>query len=151
VAREVELRVDGVPAPLSLIERSFPNVDSMREGLGAIRIKLHTSHRGRQIRFENRHLPQVSVYLVNCLAAPSDGLVVSRQKRDEVQRSIEFEYAFDTPWPFLPAGFAMLLVARVAVLIYRSRRRLSPTPPRPRFPNPRRIAPSPEGSRAPAD
>src|SRR6266550_8027250 len=43
VAREVELRVDGVPAPLSLIESKFPTIDAMREGLGTIRVKLRTA------------------------------------------------------------------------------------------------------------
>src|SRR5579859_619664 len=36
VAREVELRVDGEQAPLSLIESTFPTSESMREGLGTI-------------------------------------------------------------------------------------------------------------------
>src|ERR1051325_11079697 len=79
VAREVELRVDGVPAPLSMVESKFPAIDAIREGLGTIRIKLRSARSGHRLRFENRHLPQVSAYLVNCLAAPSDGLVVGRQ------------------------------------------------------------------------
>ena len=123
VAREVELRVDGVPAPLSLIESNFPTVEAMREGLGTIGIKLHTARGGHELRFENRHLPQVSAYLVNCLAAPSDGLVVRRQKRDQAQKSMEFEYSFGAgavpgpraAWialgPFWPAAIGMLLVA----------------------------------------
>jgi len=130
VAREVELRVDGVPAPLRLIESKFPTLEVMREGLGTIRMKLRTARRGHALRFENRHLPQVSAYLVNCLAAPSDGLVVRRQERDEAQRSIQFEYSFSAgavpgrpvAWialgPFWPAAIGMLLVARMAVLIY---------------------------------
>ena len=101
----------------------------MREGLGTIRMKLRTTRTGHELRFENRHLPQVSAYLVNCLAAPADGLVVSRQERDEAQRSIEFEYSFGagprTAWialgPFWPAAIGMLLVARMAVLIYRAK------------------------------
>ena len=79
VAREVELRVDGAPAELSLIESTFPALEAMREGLGTIRMKLRTARTGHGLRFENRHLPQVSAYLVNCLAAPADGLVVRRQ------------------------------------------------------------------------
>jgi hypothetical protein len=78
----VELRVDGVPAPLSLIESKFPTLEAMREGLGTIRVKLRAARSGHELRFENRHLPQISAYLVNCLAAPSDGLVVGRQERD---------------------------------------------------------------------
>ena len=133
VAREVELRVDGVAAPLWLTESNFPTLEAMREGLGTIRMKLHTARSGHALHFENRHLPQVSVYLVNCLAAPSDGLVVSRQQRDEAQRSIEFEYSFGAgaaagppaAWialgSFWPAAIGMLLVARMAVLIYRAK------------------------------
>jgi len=133
VAREVELRVDGVPAPLSVIESNFPTLEAIREGLGTIGIKLHTARSGHELRFENRHLPQVSVYLVNCLAAPSEGLVVNRQERDEAQKSIEFEYSFGAgavtgpraagivPGPFWPAAIGLLLVARMAVLVYRSR------------------------------
>ena len=139
VAREVELRVDGVPAPLSLIESKFPTIEAMREGLGTIRMKLRTARSGHELRFENRHLPQVSAYLVNCLAAPSDGLVVGRQKRDEAQRSIEFEYSFgggpvpgpQAPWiapgPFWPALIGMLLVSRMAVLIYRAKHHKIPS------------------------
>jgi len=133
VAGEVELRVDGVPAPLSLIESQFPAIEAMREGLGTIRMKLRTARSGHEVRFENRHLPQVSVYLVNCLAAPSDRLVVSRQERDEAQRSIAFAYSFGAgavtgpraAWtalgPFWPAAIGMLLAARMAVLMYRAK------------------------------
>jgi hypothetical protein len=131
VAREVALRVDGAPAPLSLIESQFPAIEAMREGLGTIRMKLRAARSGHQLRFENRHLPQVSVYLVNCLAAPSDGLVVKGQKRDEAQRSIEFQYSFSADpapgpraaWitlrPFWPAALAMLLAARMAAAYLR--------------------------------
>ena len=128
VARELELRVDGVAAPLELIESHFPALEAMQEGVGTIAIKLRTARSGHELRFENRHLPQVSVYLVNCLAVPADELVVRRQTRDEAQRSIELEYSFGaqrTAWialgPFWPAGIAMLLVARVLVLICRAK------------------------------
>ena len=133
VLREVELRVDGVRAPLSLMASNFPALETMREGLGTIRIRLRAARSGHELRFENRHLPQVSVYLVNCLAAPSDGLVVRRQQRDEAQRSIEFEYSFGAgavtgsraAWmalgPFWPAAIGMILVVRMAVLVYRTK------------------------------
>jgi len=124
VAREVELRVDGVPAALSLMESTFPALEAMRQGLGTIRMKLRATRTGHTLRFENRHLPQISAYLVNCLAAPADGLVVSGQERDEAQRSIVFEYSFGAgaaPGPLAAsiAALGMLLVARMVVLIYR--------------------------------
>ena len=136
VLRDVELRVDGVPAPLSLVEKSFPTLEAMREGLGSIVIKLRTARSGHELRFENRHLPQISAYLVNCLAPPSeamgDGLAVGRQTRDEAQRSIAFEYSFAAvpgpraAWMALgslwPALIAMPLAARMALLFLRARR-----------------------------
>jgi hypothetical protein len=130
VAREVELRVDGVPAPLSLLKSEFPTVEAMRQGLGIIRIDLRASRGGHRLHFENRHLPQVSVYLVNCLASSSDRLVVGRQERDPAQRSIAFEYSFEgaeptrsgTMWSALvslwPAAIGLLLAVRIAVLLY---------------------------------
>jgi hypothetical protein len=133
VARDVKLRVDGVPAPLSLIESTFPSIEAMGEGLGTIRMKLRAARSGHELRFENRHLPQLSAYLVNCLAAPSDGLVVSRQERDEAQRSIKFEYSFGyglvprpraawlSPGPLWSAAIGLLLVARMMVLAYRAK------------------------------
>jgi hypothetical protein len=123
VVRDVELRVDNAPAPLSLIESSFPDLEAMREGLGTIRLKLRTERTGHTVRFENRHLPQFSVYLVNCLAAPSDGLLVDRQQRDQTQTSMSFAYSFDASpiaGHYWKAGvIGMLLIARISVLVYR--------------------------------
>ena len=127
-SRDVELRIDGAPAPLSLVESAFPTIEAMREGLGTIRLKLHTSRTGHRVRFENRHLPELSVYLVNCLAAPS--LVVTGQRRDVAQRSIEFTYSFP-PGPLWPAAAGTLLTALLAFRWRRSwgRRFRLPTKP----------------------
>jgi hypothetical protein len=58
VAREVELRVDGVAAPLWLTESNFPTLEAMREGLGTIRMKLHTARIGEcaDLSFDCLHL-----------------------------------------------------------------------------------------------
>jgi len=114
------LRVDGVPAALSLMESAFPALEEMREGLGTIRMKLRTMRTGHTLRFENRHLPQISAYLVNCLAAPAEGLVVSRQQRDEAQRSIVFEYSFAAgAAPGSLAAWIAVLGMLLVALIYR--------------------------------
>jgi hypothetical protein len=124
VLRDLELRVDGVLAPLTLVESNFPTLDSMREGLGTIVIKLRAARRGHELRFENRHLPQVSAYLVNCLADPND-LVLGPQRRDEAQKSIAFEYSFGAVpgaraalAPFWPALIGIPLAVRMALLLY---------------------------------
>ncbi len=94
VLRDLELRVDGAAVKLSLGEVQFPSQDSLHEGLGRIRITMQAKASGHSVRFENRHLPQISVYLVNCLASPGDGLTVTKQVRDEAQGWITIEYSF---------------------------------------------------------
>jgi hypothetical protein len=132
VASDLELRLDGASAGLSLIASDFPALEAMREGLGTIVLRLHTTRTGRRLRFKNRHLPQFSAYLVNCLAAAADGLVVTRQARDEAQRSIEFDYSFNVttpraawirPGPAFAAAIGLLLAARLAHLLYTTKRR----------------------------
>jgi hypothetical protein len=133
VRRDLEVRIDGTPAELSLQEITFPTVAEMREGLGTIRMKLRTERTGQVLQFENRHLPRISSYLVNCLASPGDGLVVGRQERDEDQKSIRFEYSFGEgaeprtgrmAWAsFWPAAIGVMLVAPVGVMLYRRKTR----------------------------
>src|SRR5207248_542914 len=98
---EVELRVDGDPVALSLIESNYAAMEDMREGLGSIRLTLRATLKGdaagHVLQFRNGHLPQVSAYLVNCLAGPAigaDRLLVGQQERDEGQKSIRFAYSF---------------------------------------------------------
>lgn len=127
VARDVELRVDGQPAALRLTESRFPSLPEMREGLGTIRLKLRTDRAGHELRFENRHMREVSVYLVNCLASQEAGLVVGKPERDENQRSIRFAYSFAdgagprpgsgwlTQGAFWLGALGMLVVGRIAL------------------------------------
>jgi hypothetical protein len=94
VVQDVELRLDGKSVPPRLIGSQFPSQQDMADGTGTIRVKLHADGSGRELRFENRHMPEVSVYLVNCLASPKDGLVVGKQERDRTQKWIRFSYSF---------------------------------------------------------
>ena len=94
VLHDLELQVDGRAEPLRLMESHFPSLDAMREGLGTIRLNLRADRAGHELRFENHHLPVVSVYLVNCLGSRDKGLLVGKPERDEAQRSIRFAYSF---------------------------------------------------------
>ena len=121
VIRDLELRVDGKVVPLRLIGSRFPSVEDMREGLGTIRLNLHTDSSGHELRFENRHMQKVSVYLVNCLASGDSGLLAGSPIRAEDQRSIRFTYSFanSSSWPaqgtFWIAGIGMVTIARLAL------------------------------------
>jgi hypothetical protein len=126
VLRDVELQVDGKAVPLRLTGSRFPSLDSMRDGMGTIRLNLRADRTGHELRFENRHMPQISVYLVNCLASPESGLQVGRPERDQAQKSIRFAYSFADPpgkradpgWlaqgAFWLAVIGMLAAARLA-------------------------------------
>jgi hypothetical protein len=130
VVKDLELQVDARTEPLRLIESHFPTLEAMREGLGTIRLNLRADRAGHELRFENHHLPQVSVYLVNCLASQDKGLLVGKPERDEAQRSIRFAYSFadapgaqhDPGWPvqsaFWLAGIGTLAVVRLALRRY---------------------------------
>lgn len=107
VLGDVEMQVDGKPAPLRLIATQFPTVEAMREGLGTIRLNMRADRSGHELRFENHHMPRVSVYLVNCLASQDKSFLAGRPERDEAQKSMRLAYSFaatpgarpDPGWP----------------------------------------------------
>lgn len=132
VLRDVELQVDGKSVPLRLTGRQFPSLQAMSEGLGTIRLNMRADRAGHELRFENRHMSGVSVYLVNCLASRDDGLLAGKPERDEAQRSIRFSYSFagmsgTAPgfgWPTPRATFwlAMIVISALARLaLHRSK------------------------------
>jgi hypothetical protein len=129
VLRDVELQVDGRPVPLRLIASRFPSIQAMSQGLGTIRLNLRADAGGHELRFENRHMRGVSVYLVNCLASRDDGLLVGRPERDEAQRSIWFAYSFaETPGTRPGQGFWLAAVTGMLVVCLLWGRRLAGKP-----------------------
>src|SRR5438552_1118079 len=93
VAREVELRVDGVPAPLSLIESNFPALEAMREGLNTCATKLGPAREWAHWCCVAWRLPRVGGWGVSCGGATRGGLVVRCHVRAGAQRRIGFGYA----------------------------------------------------------
>jgi hypothetical protein len=129
VANEVDLRVDGKSVPLQFTESRYPTLAEMRQGLGTIHVKLSARAAGHTLAYRNRHLPNISAYLVNCLSVQADGLSVGPQQRDPAQKSIAFDYSFagqhtlSTNWLFRSsvwlAALAAALVGRLGYLLYR--------------------------------
>ncbi len=130
VLKDLDLKIDGRSVPLRIVESQYPSLQDMHEGLGSIRLKMKADCAGHELRFENRHLPELSVYLVNCLADSGAGLTVGKQERDEAQKSIRFVYSFvgDTAvastWLAWFGGVVVL--AAGGMVLYRYRR--SPLP-----------------------
>ena len=126
VLREVALESDGQAVRLTVAGWSFPAVEDMKQGLGTIQLRLRGERRGgHEMRFVNRHLAGISVYLVNCLLPAAGGLKIGRQVRDNLQKEIRFEYSLasgppisrSSGLPIFPAllalGVGLISVARL--------------------------------------
>ena len=125
VLRNVSLESDGQAIRLTVVGRSFPAVEDMKQGLGTIQLRLRGErHGGHEMRFVNRHLAGISVYLVNCVLPASGVLKIGRQIRDNLQTEIRFEYSLtSTPsiarsaglpvYPALAFGVGLLGIARL--------------------------------------
>ncbi len=96
LARDLTLSIDGVRLPLVLRSFTFPDVADMRQGIGQIELNFEArtppggSH--RTLVFENRHLPEISVYLANCLVPADPDICITVQHRNYVQSVYRVEY-----------------------------------------------------------
>lgn len=103
VVRQLRIALDGTTLPLRVISSTFPGLDALRAGEGAIRLHLTARHpalwSGRhELTFKNSHLPGQSVYLANALVPKSTGVSVTAQRRTVDQRELTIEY-FVRPGP----------------------------------------------------
>lgn len=97
VRQDLELSINGVNAPLTLINIEFPTQQEMREGLGTIRLTFvaaATLGAGdhQQLYFRNNHLPELGVYLVNGLVPTTSEIKISGQERDPLQREMRLNF-----------------------------------------------------------
>ena len=97
VRQDLSLTADHVPRELALTGTSFPPVAELRAGLGIIRLNLRApmdsvGAGAHQLAFTNRHLTNLSVYLVNALVPESAAITVTGQTRDELQSTIRLDY-----------------------------------------------------------
>jgi hypothetical protein len=95
--RSVELKVDGSPVSVALVESSFPQFRDMSLGVGTIRLRatarIPAAAAGRhEVAFLNMHRPECSVYLVNALVPANPRLQFGDQRRDIAQHGLTLEY-----------------------------------------------------------
>jgi hypothetical protein len=94
--KEIVLDVDGRRQPLTVVSSQFPSFREMSSGLGVIRIEAQTAWTGTPGRhslvYENKHKPDLGVYLVNALVPANPKIAITAQNRDPLQR--EFRLAF---------------------------------------------------------
>jgi len=88
--KDLQVRLDGKPLNLAAGDINFPPLSDARAGIGVIRFKAAATIDGlapgrHELVLENRHLPAISVYLVNVLAPKNDAIQIDRQIRNKNQ------------------------------------------------------------------
>lgn len=126
--RDMTLCLDGSPLALRVVSMRFPSMSLLRDGEGAMFIEYvadvpYAARSQRQVRFENSHLRQISVYLVNALVPEDPSLHVQSQTRTFDQSSYELKYsresAADGAFTFSALGKYGLFIAAALALIAR--------------------------------
>jgi polyphosphate kinase len=95
--RDLTLRLDGRKLKLKLTASQFPPPVELRTGLGIIQlefsVKLGPLATGaHKLVLENRHLPSLSVYLLNAAQPKAPTIRITGQKRTDNQHAGEIEF-----------------------------------------------------------
>lgn len=135
VLRDLSLTLDGERLPLRLVSWKFAPTEDLKAGRGDIQLNLDAPvPRGgntRRLAFENHHLSDFGVYLVNCLAPSDPDIEITSQNRNRQQSSYQLDYVQSdfgsATWQanvlaWLGAGTAVLALLASLALKWRSRR-----------------------------
>ena len=100
--RDLIVRLDQLNVELKLTSSSFPSPAELRAGEGIIRLDFSAmagpvTAGVHELTLENRHLPSISVYLVNAALPRSGSVQVTKQKRNADQSVGEIEFTFHLP------------------------------------------------------
>jgi hypothetical protein len=124
VVSGLTLEIDGVPAALRVRRTGFPALQTLRDGMGTIQIRLAAAlpalrPGAHRVRLRNDHLPAVSAYLANALVPASDRVDVTNQRRDYNQRVLDVDYVLreDRAMRWWGAGFGAALIALMAFVV----------------------------------
>ena len=103
VQRDLSLSVDGDRLRLRLVASTFPTIQEMAHGLGAIVLAFESDVSGdsgeRKLVFENRHMRGIAVYLVNGLVPTDPDIRPGSQRRNRQQSHYELDYLQAGPEP----------------------------------------------------
>ena len=113
--RDLIVRLDRRDLGLKLTALNVPEPDDIREGVGIIQVEFSvasgTMRAGpHSLSIQNRHLPDVSVYLLNAAQPKAGSIEINGQKRNESQSAGEIGFTFrPRPNPYAVAGFDVLI------------------------------------------
>ena len=99
---DLTAQLDQANLDLKLTASVFPEPSDLRDGIGIIQLEF-TAVAGpltpgaHRYSLKNRHLPHVSVYLVNAAKPQSGSIQITRQKRNQNQSVSEIEFTVDPP------------------------------------------------------
>jgi hypothetical protein len=100
--RDLIVRLDDRNATPQLTVSNFPQLAELRAGIGIIQIEFSLTSSSsapgaHKITLENRHLPAMSVYLINAAKPKSTLVRIDEQKRNQNQSSGEIGFAIEPP------------------------------------------------------
>lgn len=95
--QDLVIGLDGKPVTLEAPEVAVPDLAELREGVGVIRIRTalamgSLASGGHSLTLTNRHLPGLSVHLVNALQPYDPAVHLGRQLRDELQTGYRLDF-----------------------------------------------------------
>jgi hypothetical protein len=104
VLEDIQVGLDEKVLAMTLTDTSFPTLESVKKGMGVIRIKASApvkplSVGNHTLNLTNAHLPAISVYLVNALTPKDRAIKVRKQTRDELQATYRLEFSVGSSVP----------------------------------------------------
>jgi hypothetical protein len=102
IKRDLTVQLDQHDVGMNLTASYFPDSADLRTGLGIIQMEFSVtastlSAGAHKLTVLNRHLPALSVYLINAALPRSASVQISAQKRNENQSLGEIEFNLDRP------------------------------------------------------
>lgn len=112
VLRDLLLEEDAQPVELHLQSFTFPSIEQIEGGVGEIELTFSAPlpyRTGRhELSYENRHMPKISVYLVNSLVPEDATLQLGHQARSQNQSSYTVSFGGADSAPPRSAAFGCL-------------------------------------------
>jgi hypothetical protein len=121
--RDLNVQLDARKIELKLSSSYFPAPPELRSGWGFIQVEFSATPDRlaagpHKLTLENRHLPSVSVYLINAAHPESGSVQITKQIRNENQSTGEIDFTFQPPPnSSKPFGLVAVLLAALIAMI----------------------------------
>jgi ABC-type nickel/cobalt efflux system permease component RcnA len=102
--QEITFEIDDQSAPLRIGSFEFPTPVDLRAGVGIIRFEFYTDlppdhHGNHHFFYQNNHLSDISVYLVNAIGDAAHWVSLDKKEPDIFQRRLRLEYTIKPKAP----------------------------------------------------